>query len=68
MNTRKIATNLPTELLNEAVHLTGLNQTQTLVEGLKELIARHKREALLSLQGKLHIRISTDRTRQRQKT
>lgn len=68
MTTRKIATNLPTELLNEAVHLTGLNQTQTLVEGLKELIAKRKREAILDLQGKIHIHVNTDQMRQRRKT
>ncbi len=68
MATRKIATNIPEELLSEAVRLTGSNQTQTLVEGLVELIAKKKREALLALQGKIHIRIDTDRTRQRHRT
>lgn len=68
MGFRKIATNIPEELLREAVHLSGLNQTQTLIEGLKELIARKKRQALQALQGKLHIRVNTDKTRLRQKT
>ncbi|OGQ06397.1 MAG: hypothetical protein A2W61_05075 [Deltaproteobacteria bacterium RIFCSPLOWO2_01_44_7] len=67
MSVRKIATNLPHELLQEAVRLTGLNQTQTLVEGLKELIARKKREALLFLQGKIRIRLDTRKTRERRK-
>jgi len=68
MNTRKIATNLPEKLLEEAVRLTGLNQTQTLIAGLKEIIARKKREALLSLKGKLKINVDTHKTRQRQLT
>lgn len=65
MTTRKIATNIPNELLREAVRLTGLNQTQTLIEGLKELIAQKKRIALLALKGKLHFSINTSKTRQR---
>ena len=65
MNIRKIATNIPSDLLDEAVQLTGLNQTQTLVEGLKELIAKKKRLDLLSMSGKLQIRVDTDRIRKR---
>ena len=65
MNTRKIATNIPSDLLDEAVQLTGLNQTQTLVEGLKELIAKRKRLDLLSMNGKIQIRVNTDKTRGR---
>ncbi|MBI4126041.1 MAG: type II toxin-antitoxin system VapB family antitoxin [Deltaproteobacteria bacterium] len=64
---KKIATNIPEDLLAEAVHLTGWNQTRTLVEGLKELIERRKREALLALQGKIVMRLSTHRTRERRK-
>ena len=65
MSLKKIATNIPSELLEEAAQLTGLNQTQTLVEGLKELIAQRKRGALLALHGKLHVQVNTHKTRQR---
>ena len=65
MTSKKIATNIPNELLSEAVKLTGLNQTQTLIEGLKELIAQKKRMALLALKGKLHFAINTNKSRQR---
>ena len=65
MSTRKIATNIPSDLLDEAVQLSGLNQTQTLVEGLKELIAKKKRQELLSMGGRLQIRVNTDQTRKR---
>lgn len=65
MNVRKVATNIPSSLLDEAVRLTGLNQTQTLVEGLKELIAKKKRQDLLSMGGKIQIRVDTNRTRKR---
>ncbi len=65
MKVRKIATNIPSELLDEAVQLTGLNQTQTLVEGLKELIAKKKRLDLLAMSGKIPIQIDTRKTRKR---
>lgn len=65
--TKKVATNLPESLLKEATALTGLNQTQALIAGLRELIAERKREELLSLRGALHIRADTGRTRQRRR-
>ena len=68
MGSRKIATNIPTDLLNEAIKITGLNQTQTLVEGLKTLIAKKKRLDLLALSGKLHIHVNTDQTRKRSRS
>lgn len=67
MEVRKIATNIPTALLKEAARLTGLNQTQTLVAGLKELIAKKKREKLLSLHGKLHLNLNTGILRERRR-
>ena len=62
---KKIATNIPEDLIKEAQKLTGLNQTQALVEGLKELICQRKRQALLKLRGKIHIQVNTNRTRER---
>ena len=62
---KKIATNIPCGLLKEAQRLTGFNQTQALIAGLRELIAHRKREALLGLRGKIHINVNTDETRQR---
>ena len=66
--TRKVATNIPEELLTEARALTGLNQTQALIEGLRQLIAQHKRQRLLDLQGKLHIRLDIAESRRRRRT
>ena len=64
---KKIATNIPKDLLEEATQLTGLNQTQALIEGLRELVARNKRHSLHSMGGKLHMNVDTDRSRQRKK-
>lgn len=66
--TKKIATNIPDDLLTEARLLTGLNQTQALIEGLRQLIAQHKRQRLLDLRGKLHIHLDRNRSRRRQRT
>ncbi len=68
MGLKKIATNIPEDLIEEAVLLSGFNQTQTLILGLRELISKKKREKFLQLAGKLHIRIDTNKTRNRQRT
>lgn len=68
MGAKKIATNIPEELLLEARKLTGLNQTSVLTEGLKALIAQEKRTGLVALRGKLTIDYSPEESRQRRKS
>ena len=65
MNKKKIATNIPSELLDEAVELSGLNQTATIIEGLKELIRKERRKLFLSLEGKIDISYDVKKTRSR---
>lgn len=65
MKNKKISTNLPADLLNKACELTNLNQTDTLIAGLKELIAAHERQAIVGLKGKVKIRLDLDRMRER---
>ncbi len=65
MNKRKIATNIPSELLDEAVELSGLNQTATIIEGLKELIRKERRKLFLSLEGKIDIKYDVKKSRSR---
>jgi hypothetical protein len=67
MGIKKIATNIPDELLKEAVKATGLNQTATIIEGLKELIAKERRAQLLRLKGTMDLDINLDDVRQRKK-
>lgn len=62
---RKIATNIPENLLREATSLTGLNQTAALVAGLKELIRQHKLQKLLALEGKIKINFDAAKSRER---
>jgi hypothetical protein len=65
--TKKVATNIPEPLLTEATALTGLNQTQALIAGLRELIAERKRHRLLALEGTLHVRFNARASRQRRR-
>ncbi len=62
---RKIATNVPGDILKEATSLSGLNQTAAIIEGLKELIRREKRNRFLALRGKIHITYDVAKSRGR---
>ncbi|MCC6220047.1 MAG: hypothetical protein IT291_02280 [Deltaproteobacteria bacterium] len=62
---RKIATNIPTDILKEASELSGLNQTAAIIEGLKELIRREKRQLFLTLEGNLHLNFDVAKSRKR---
>ncbi len=63
---KKVATNIPEDLLAEAVSLSGLTQTGALIEGLKELILKKRREEFLSLAGTMQFKgYSVGKTRQR---
>jgi len=62
-----VATNIPEDLLREATALTGLNQTQALIAGLRELIAEQRRARLLELKGAIDVKIDLDRSRRRRR-
>jgi hypothetical protein len=65
MEKRKIATNIPSDLLDEAVELSGLNQTAAIIEGLKELIRKERRKLFLGLEGKININYDIKKSRSR---
>ena len=62
---KKIATNLPKQLLSEATKLSGLNQTAAIVAGLAELIKREKLKRLVALEGKVQLQYDVNRLRNR---
>jgi hypothetical protein len=64
---RKIATNIPSDVLEEATSLTGLNQTAAIIAGLHELIRRQKINKLIGLKGKLHFSYDVAASRDRPK-
>lgn len=61
--TKKVTVNLPVDVLANAQRLTGLGITPTLIEGLREIEKRSKREALRNLRGKVRIDIDLKKTR-----
>ena len=67
MKTKKVATNLPQELFEEATEATGLNQTQTIILGLRQIIAAKKRAEFLTSKGAVAIDYNVKTVRQRKK-
>ena len=62
---KKISSILPADLLSEAVQLTDLNQTDTIVLALAELVRAYKRKAIVGLKGKLVVDFDVERDRER---
>lgn len=63
--TRRVTANLPEELLEKAMEVTGQGITETLVEGLEQLRRRRFYEKLQQLKGKIHLDIDIDELRGR---
>ena len=64
---KKISSILPSRLLSEATNLTRLNQTDTLVLALGELIRGYKRKSLLDLKGEIKINFDVEKDRERRR-
>ena len=57
---------LPEDLVREAREVTGLgSKTETIVYALKEVVRRHRIEALKAMFGTIDIAIDLDKTRGR---
>ena len=61
--TKKITVNVPVDLLETAVKITGRGVTPTVIEGLEELERRAKRSALRALRGKVRVELDLNETR-----
>ena len=64
-NQKKISAFLPADLLAEAMASTELNQTDTIISALKELVAKQERIKALKNLGKIHIDFDVEQSRQR---
>jgi len=65
MDTRRVTANLPEELLNEAMAVTGRGITETLIGGL-ELVRRSRSfDKAMALRGKLALDIDLEVSRER---
>ncbi len=62
---KKISSILPADLLGKETDLTQLNQTDTLILALGELIRAYKRKSIVDLKGKLKIDFDVERDRER---
>ena len=65
MSRRRISANLPGELLDAAMAITGKGITDTLVEGLEQVQRRRFYEHAVALRGKLKLDIDLEAIRGR---
>jgi len=65
MTTRRITANLPSDLLDAALEVTGKGITETLIEGLEQVQRRRFYDRALALKGKLRLNIDIDELRGR---
>jgi hypothetical protein len=54
-NSKRITANLPSDLLRDAMEVTGKGITETIVEGLQRV----------ALRGKIHLDVDLDTSRER---
>jgi hypothetical protein len=62
---KRITANLPEDLVNEAIQVTGRGITETLIEGLKLVRRTAAFEKAQALKGKLNLQIDLDTSRER---
>jgi hypothetical protein len=62
---RRITANLPEDLLDDAMRVTGAGITETLVAGLRLVRRTRAYEKAMALRGKVHLVIDLDKSRER---
>ena len=65
--TRRVTANLPDELLEEAMQVTGEGITETLTEGLRLVRRTRAYPKAMALKGKLRLRLDLDASRERRR-
>jgi hypothetical protein len=63
--TRRITANLPRDLLQDAMHVTGKGVTETIVTGLRLVRRSRAYEKALALRGKVQLAVDLDHSRER---
>jgi hypothetical protein len=64
---RRITANLPEQLLEDAMEVTGKGITETLVEGLRLVRRARAYERAMALRGKVNLSIDLDVSRERRR-
>jgi hypothetical protein len=62
---RRVTANLPGELLDDAMEVTGKGITETLVTGLHLVRRTRAYRKAMALRGKVHLKIDLDESRER---
>lgn len=62
---RRVTANLPGDLLDDAMEVTGKGITETLVAGLDLVRRTRAYRAAMALRGKIKLRIDLDESRER---
>jgi hypothetical protein len=62
---RRITANLPEDLLDDALRVTGKGITETLVAGLRLVRRTRAYDKAMALRGKVHLVIDLDESRER---
>jgi hypothetical protein len=62
---RRVTANLPGDLLDDAMHVTGKGITETLITGLHLVRRTRAYRKAMALQGKVHLEIDLDESRER---
>ena len=65
MRRRRVTANLPEYLLAEAMGITGMGMTETLVRGLQLIRQTRSYEKSMALRGKINLKIDRDASRER---
>lgn len=63
--TRRVTANLPQDLLQTAMQVTGKGITDTLIEGLRRLRRARAYEKAMALRGRVALRVDLEKSRER---
>ncbi len=67
MSSRRISANLPADLLEDAMQVTGKGVTETLVEGLKRVRRSRAFRRAMALKGKIRLDVDLEASRERRR-
>ena len=67
MSMRRVTANLPSDLLDAAMEVTGKGITETIVQGLSQVQRRRFYERAMALRGKVKLEIDLEETRGRRR-
>ncbi len=67
MTSRRITANLPGELLDDALQVTGKGITETLVEGLLRVRRSRAFRRAIALKGKIRLDVDLEASRERRR-